>query len=88
MLSLVPRSLIQRVYRLQYNARKNGLVDLVHIPYSDTESDPRWGWFGSGTETKLCYADQQGVTVQVPGHRSNALTVLLRNCGGDELTAV
>ena len=34
--SLVPRPLIQRVYRLQYN---------------DTESDPRWGWFGSGTET-------------------------------------
>jgi len=36
--SLVPRPLIQRMYRLQYNAR-------------DTESDPRWGWFGSGTET-------------------------------------
>ena len=25
---------MQRVYRLQYNARKNGLVDLVHIPYT------------------------------------------------------
>ena len=35
--SLVPRPLIQRVYRLQYNARKNGLVDLVHIPYTPPE---------------------------------------------------
>ena len=41
--SLVPRPLIQRMYRLQYNARKN---------VRDTESDPRWGWFESGTETK------------------------------------
>ena len=30
--------LIRRVYRFQYNA-------------SNTESDLRWGWFGSGTET-------------------------------------
>jgi len=37
--SLVPRPLIQCVYRLQYNA-------------CDTESDPCWGWFGSGTKTK------------------------------------
>ena len=35
--SLIPRPLIQRVYRLQY-----------------TESDPHWGWFGSGTETSMC----------------------------------
>jgi len=36
--SLVPRPLIQHVY----------------IAYSitcDTDSNPRWGWFGSGTET-------------------------------------
>ena len=40
------------------------------------------------SQTQLCYVDQQGVTVQVPGHWSNASTVLLRNCGGDELTPV
>ena len=40
------------------------------------------------SQTQLCYLDQQGVMVHVPGHRSNALTVLLRNCGGDELTPV
>jgi len=42
--SLVPRPLIQRVYRLQYNMRNTG-------------SDPCWGWFGSGTETKLTNTD-------------------------------
>ena len=45
--SLVPRPLIQCVYCLQYNAQKN---------VRDTESDPRWGWFGSGTETTLLCA--------------------------------
>jgi len=43
--SLIPRPLIQRVYCLQYNAR-------------DTESDPRWGWFGSGTETTFLFKNQ------------------------------
>ena len=42
------------MYRLQCNARKN-----------DTESDPRWGWFGSGTETNCKY----DITVYVVSHR-------------------
>ena len=29
LLGLVPRAFIQRMYRLQYNARKNGLVGIV-----------------------------------------------------------
>ena len=58
--SLVPRTLIQRVHRLQYNAR-------------NTESNPHWGWFGSGTETK--YERPSHIVAPFLSHSTRGVTV-------------
>ena len=46
--------------------------------YEITESDPRWGWFGSGTETKLQFAYR---TKPISYHSEGSERVRRSSCG-------